>query len=121
LRYPDPRVLQAGPHAGAFFENLVIIELLKNKWNNNLNYELFFYRDSNHNEVDLIIDCGPRKLLCEIKMTTTPAAAHFAGLQKISAEFHGAQAYLLSFTSKRENLTKTMSSLPWQDILDRCK
>ena len=59
LRYPDPESLRCGPQSGAFFENLAVLECLKRKASLARNTELFFYRDSNRNEIDLVVEAGP--------------------------------------------------------------
>jgi predicted AAA+ superfamily ATPase len=41
---------------GALFENLVILELLKQRFNNGVPQDLWFFRDSNHNEVDVVAE-----------------------------------------------------------------
>ncbi len=66
LNYPDSRTLYSGPANGAVLENFLVSEVIKKKINNNISAELFFYRDSNKNEIDLIIDKGYKQILCEI-------------------------------------------------------
>jgi len=41
---------------GALFENLVVADIVKSRKNNGFLDNFFFYRDSNQNEADLIID-----------------------------------------------------------------
>jgi len=41
---------------GALFENLVILELLKQRFNNGVPQDIWFFRDSNHNEVDIVTE-----------------------------------------------------------------
>ena len=55
---------------GALFENLVILELLKQRFNNGVPQDIWFFRDSNHNEVDVVAE---NKLLqwMEIKSART--------------------------------------------------
>lgn len=117
LRYPDAETLRFGPQGGALFENLVITELLKFKWNHNLNYELFFYRDSNHNEIDLVLDKGPSTNLLEIKLTETPRAEHYSTLKKITDAQARSRGYLLSFTRNKEKISEKIDSLPWTHFL----
>ncbi|MFP4157428.1 MAG: DUF4143 domain-containing protein [Opitutales bacterium] len=42
------------PLRGAFFENMVIVDLLKNRLNSGRDGRLLFYRDSNGREIDLL-------------------------------------------------------------------
>lgn len=118
-RYPDAQTVQAGPQAGALFENLVVMELLKYKMNHHLNYELYFYRDSNQNEIDVIIDMGSNYKLLEIKSTSTPRMEHLSGLKKIMPLFNQADGYLLTLATNANKLSNQIEILSWQDILSK--
>ncbi|MBF0253214.1 MAG: ATP-binding protein [Candidatus Omnitrophica bacterium] len=115
LRYPDAASLMSGPQAGALFENLIVAELLKLKINYNLNFELYFFRDSNHNEIDVVIDHGQLKYLLEIKATSTPRKEHFDELKKGISIFK-AKAFLLSFTGENQNISENVKSIYWYDF-----
>ena len=56
LRIQMPDQLDSHPLRGALFENLVITDIIKSRRNKGFIDNFFFYRDSNQNEVDLIID-----------------------------------------------------------------
>jgi predicted AAA+ superfamily ATPase len=43
------------PLRGGLYENLLITEVLKQRYNSGLRPEMFFFRDSNGNEVDLVL------------------------------------------------------------------
>jgi len=111
LKYGNKDTLMAGPQAGAFFENMVIAEVLKRKFNHNLRYELYFYRDTNGNEADMVLDYGDKIVIAEIKSakTITPKFADFAGRIPIRKS----QAYLLSFYNQELNLTGNVKAVPW--------
>lgn len=119
LRYSDSETLLAGPQNGAMFENMVVAELLKYKFNYNCNFELYFYRDANHNEIDVIVDYGQRVKLLEIKLTKTPNIQHAKGLSKGSEIIANASCYLLSFGSKKINFSSKIISLPWAEIFEQ--
>lgn len=59
------------PLRGALFENLVIAEALKSRYNRGLVPNIYFYRDSHHNEVDLILKRGSELFPVEIKSSQT--------------------------------------------------
>ena len=59
------------PLWGALFENMVIIEALKDRLNAGESAELFFYRDSEGNEVDLMLPMGRQFHAIEIKAGAT--------------------------------------------------
>ena len=56
---------------GSIFETYVISELLKSKFNSGSGSELFFWKDSNGNEIDCIISNGTELKAIEIKAGET--------------------------------------------------
>jgi predicted AAA+ superfamily ATPase len=56
LRIQMPDQLDSHPLRGALFENLIVADIIKSRRNRGFMDNFFFYRDSNQNEVDLIID-----------------------------------------------------------------
>jgi predicted AAA+ superfamily ATPase len=54
-RWTTPETLQAGAMSGAFFESFVIAEIIKSYANAGIEPPLYFYRDKNQNEIDLLI------------------------------------------------------------------
>lgn len=118
LRYPNAATMCKGPQAGAFFENFVLAEILKMKCNHNLNFEIYFYRDSNHNEIDFILDCGLSVKMIEAKCTSTPSEKHFTSLSKMAKNFRNASSYLISFAQERVKIAKNVEAIPWIFIND---
>ena len=54
-RYSSPEILANGAINGAILENFVVSELLKSYHNNARECLLWYYRDSNANEIDMVI------------------------------------------------------------------
>lgn len=67
---------------GALFENLVISELLKFRFNQGLSSNLYFWRNNTGEEVDVIIEEGEQLTPVEIKSGQTYHADFLAGLNK---------------------------------------
>jgi len=59
------------PLIGGLFENMVVVEALKARLNQGLDPNLFFYRDSSQNEVDLIYRSKSKLIPIEIKSAMT--------------------------------------------------
>jgi len=114
LKYPTPETLMAGPQSGAFFENMIIMEALKHKFNHGAQYEMYFYQDSNHNETDLIMDYGQKVVLAEMKATKniTPKLAAFIK----NVPFKNTAAYVVSFSDNEIALTPQVKAIPWQNF-----
>lgn len=56
-KWNTPDVLKSGAMAGAFFESFVVAEIIKSYYNKGiLDLPLYFYRDKDMNEIDLLIE-----------------------------------------------------------------
>lgn len=69
---------------GALFENLIISELIKNKWNVGENDELYYWRDKTGNEVDIITENAGKIAAIELKAGETISSDFFKGLNFLS-------------------------------------
>ena len=76
--------LQHHPLRGALFENLVVLEVLKSLRNQGLRDPLYFFRDSNGLEIDLLLDHADGLQLVEVKASQTVSAALFKNLRTVS-------------------------------------
>lgn len=112
LKYPSPETIMAGPQSGAFFENMVIMEALKHKFNHGLRCELYFYQDSNRNETDLLLDFGQKFVLVEVKSTKN-ITAKLADFVK-HVPFKDRPAYVVSFSEHELALAPGVTAIPWQ-------
>lgn len=64
--------LLSGNAAGHYFENYVVMELIKNLDYSSANYDLSYFRDSNCKEVDLFLEISDKIHPLEIKMSAAP-------------------------------------------------
>ncbi|MFA6308889.1 MAG: ATP-binding protein [Clostridia bacterium] len=71
-KWNTPEVLQNGAMAGAFFETFVIGEVIKSYLNKGKDTPLFFYRDKDMNEIDLLILQNQTLYPIEIKKHADP-------------------------------------------------
>ncbi len=78
------------PLKGNLFENLVVTEILKYRFNKGKRNNLNFYRDSARNEIDVIYNIAHNFLPIEIKLGETVASEFFKGfkaIEKIAGNF----------------------------------
>ena len=73
------------PLWGSLFENFVIMEAMKDRLNAGETAEMYFYRDSEGNEVDLLIPVGTKMHAIEIKAGATINPDYFKGLKTFAA------------------------------------
>ena len=83
LGIEDVRQVATHPLRGALFENLVVAEALKHRYNRGLRSNLYFFRESTGHEVDLLCQLADRLVAVEIKSGTTVVSDWFANLARI--------------------------------------
>ena len=72
-RWNTPDVLKNGAMAGAFFESFVIAEVIKSYYNKGIvEPPLYFYRDKDMNEIDLVIEENGTLYPLEMKKHADP-------------------------------------------------
>lgn len=71
LGIESPEQLSRDKMRGALFENFVVTEALKQRYNQGKESNLHFYRDSNQNEIDLLLKSNTRLYGIEIKSSMT--------------------------------------------------
>lgn len=73
------------PLRGNLFENLIVIDALKYRYNRGKRSNLYFWRDAKGNEVDLLVESGPDVTPVEIKAGATVSSDYFKGLRTFNA------------------------------------
>jgi uncharacterized protein len=98
--------LELHPFKGSLFENLVIVDFLKRRYNCGRTNNLFFWRDNTGNEIDLLIENGNQLIPVEIKSGQTISDEFFKGIRywnKITQTEGGFLVYGGSMIQKRSN------------------
>ena len=80
MDFRDKKELAYSPMRGRLFENFVILEIFKSKLNLGIEPSMYFYRDNNQREIDLIIKTGQNLLPIEIKSSQTFTPTFLKGL-----------------------------------------
>ena len=102
-----------GSMSGAMLETWVVSEVLKSYWHNAMEAPLFYYRDTDQREIDLLIAVGDTLYPIEIKKTASPsqnATRQFAVIDKLGKNLgHGA---VLCFVERDIPLSQTVTAVP---------
>jgi predicted AAA+ superfamily ATPase len=88
-RWTSSESLEVSAMSGAFFETFVVSEVIKSYLNAGKRPPVFYYRDSDQKEIDLIIEENGRLQPIEIKKSANPkknAGRHFSVLEKVGIE-----------------------------------
>jgi len=83
LQIESAQQVARDPLAGGLFENLVVMEAVKARLNRGLPTGLYYMRDKNGVEVDLVLETHRRLRLFEIKSARTPDDSMAANIRKL--------------------------------------
>jgi predicted AAA+ superfamily ATPase len=103
------------PLRGALFENLIILELLKARFNNGQRSNLFYWRDRTGNEIDVLLDQSAQVVPVEIKTSATFTTDYVKGINYWKKINPNVKKAFVVFTGKTASLDK-ISILNWKEI-----
>ncbi len=72
--WKTPETLETGAMNGAFFETYVVSEIIKSYWHNGKNPNIYFYRDKDKKEIDVILEENGNLYPIEIKKKANPTS-----------------------------------------------
>jgi len=111
--------VERDPLRGYLIENLVILELLKYRYNRGLDSNLYYFRDSHGNEVDVIIKQGNELIPIEIKSAKTYTRGFLKGLnyfKKIAGD--RVQRSYLIYTGEQEQMVHDVQLMNYRRTTD---
>jgi predicted AAA+ superfamily ATPase len=82
--WPNANTLELSSMSGAMLETYVISEIIKTFLNNGKEPRLYYYRDKDQNEVDLLIEANGKIYPIEIKKTATPGNINLKHLHMLN-------------------------------------
>ena len=109
LGIQNVKQLDLHPLKGSIFENFVLMELLKQQYNDGKPDNLFFWRNNTGQEVDVLIDKGLELIPLEIKAGNTITREYFKGINywnKLSKNNGGYIVYAGEDYQKRSDNTE---------------
>lgn len=116
LGFSNSSQLMHHPLRGSLFENFVVTELLKKRFNSGMSNNLYFWRDNTGHEIDVLSEDQNRLAPIEIKSGKTITPDYFKGINfwnKISGNQGGKIIYAGDNYQKRSN---GIEVIPWKDI-----
>ena len=107
---------QIATHAakGPLFENLIVSELLKERFNAGAADNLYYWRDKTGNEVDILLDKAGKLTALELKAGETVSNDFFKGLDYFSSLNTGSVQKILVYGGKQEQKRSSGTIVkPW--------
>lgn len=100
--------LESGAMSGAIFETYVVSEILKSFWFCGKRAPLFFYRDKDKKEIDLLLEINGKLIPIEIKKKTSPDKNDIKNFDVIDYD----QGFVVCLASEYSFVSKKVRSIP---------
>ncbi|MCY3805674.1 MAG: ATP-binding protein [bacterium] len=114
----DPRALATSHMRGPLFENLIVSEAVKHRYNRVRRPNLSFYRDSSGRECDLIYHRAGRLAAIEIKSGATVASDWFTTLGRISEDLPAVTSKAVVYGGTEPQQRTAADVVPWAGFAD---
>lgn len=108
--------LKTHPLRGALFENMVVAEALKQRFNHGRPDNLYFYRDHKGNEVDLMLEYAEGFDCFEIKSARTIQSGFFSGLNTFERTIDRTRQRHIVYAGAEQRTEKNTRILPWHGL-----
>ena len=104
------------PLRGELFETFVVAEAFKQQAHAGVGGRLWFYRDSNGNEVDLLVENGVGMSAWEVKSAMTVSSDFFKGLNVLEKNGLALHSKGLVYCGDRRMQRNGTEIVPWSQI-----
>lgn len=107
--WSSPEVIEKGAMNGAFFETFVVSEILKSYRHNGERPLIYWYRDTQQKEIDLLIERDGKLHPIEIKLTSNPNKSMLKHFNVLDNQGYGG---LICMRESDIPLTEDVSAIP---------
>ena len=111
-----PEHLQSHPLRGALFETFVVGEAYKQHDNAGRPEQLWFCRDSNENEVDLLSGMAGHLNALEIKSGRTVSSDYFKGLTALERYLGGFESCAILYGGEKSMTRQGTKIISWREV-----
>ncbi len=111
------KTLEAGAMSGAIFETWAVAEIIKSYWHAGKPAPLYYYRDRDQKEIDLLIVRDGMVFPVEIKKATAPTKRdirHFSVLEQLGLKV--GRGCVLCMSEKNMPITEMVQAVPVSQI-----
>jgi predicted AAA+ superfamily ATPase len=116
LGIQKPEHLMGHPLRGSLFETFVVAEAYKQHDHSGIAERLWFYRDSNGNEVDLLAGSETELKAWEVKSSMTLSSDFFKGLGVLGKSHPGLKERSIVYCGDKKMTRQGVSIVPWDHI-----
>ena len=112
----EPEQISRDPLVGQIFENLVVIECLKTRYNKGHMADLYYFRDSKGNEVDILAQEGRNLNAIEVKSSKTFNMNQLKGIRRFKTLTDKVSRSHLIYSGDRHQLSDQTIALNFKEI-----
>ena len=102
------------PLLGSLFENLVVVEALKARWNHGLDPDLYYFRDQSGFEIDLILSRQRHLIPFEIKAARNYHSDFFRSLERFAGWNDRIESGTVIYAGEQSQTVHGCGLLPFQ-------
>ena len=109
--WDTPVALERGAMSGAIFETFVVCEIIKSNVHNAKKPNIYYYRDKDKREIDVVVESNGKLFPIEIKKTASPdkdTIKHFS----VIPEENRAEGAVVCLSSEDYPITSNDSAIP---------
>ena len=106
------------PLRGALFENMVVVEALKHRYNRGRGFNLSFFRDSRGLECDLLFESGRDVCGIEIKSGATIASDYFDALERVVRSVPNISTKVVVYGGTERQTRRAGEVVPFGELSD---
>ncbi len=104
------------PLIGNIFENLIVLEAVKSRYNQGLKSNLYFFRDSQGNEIDLLHKTGGELAAVEIKSSSTWNESFKQALLHFSKVIHPLAKSYIIYSGENRVFSDGVTAVNYKDV-----
>lgn len=104
------------PLVGYLFENLVVLEALKNRYNHGMTPNLYFFRDSHGHEIDLLYKSESQLTGVEIKAAATWNQSFKRGLMHFSEKYSPLEQRYVVYSGEAMSFSDGVEVIPYNRV-----
>ncbi|RDB06882.1 ATP-binding protein [Runella aurantiaca] len=118
LNMTDARQVETYYQRGSLFENAIIADMSKNRFNRGVSPQFYFWQDSNRNEIDLLEEGVGTINLFEMKYTATINPEHFRNLRLYRELSSIGGDNFLIYAGEENQIRSNAKVIPWNQVIN---
>jgi uncharacterized protein len=118
LGIEKPEQVTRDPLVGQLYENMIVLEALKSRFNQGQIPNIYFYRDSHGNEIDLLYADGRELVGIEVKSSSTFTPHFKKTLLWFSEKQHPLQSSYVVYNGEERQFSDSVKAISFKNTSD---